>query len=78
MLGETCIELFSFAVNSISSKKQPNKHNFGISHVDEVPHPELFLDIPVHVPGPGFNESIGERTVRQTDQQRLWLYLVDF
>ena len=22
-----------------------------------------------------FNESIGERTVRQTDRQKLWLYL---
>ena len=25
-----------------------------------------------------FNESIGERTVKQTDRQKLWLYLAAF
>ena len=25
-----------------------------------------------------FNEDIGESTVRQTDQQKLWLYLAAF
>ena len=25
-----------------------------------------------------FNKTIGERTVRQTDQQKLWLYLATF
>ena len=25
-----------------------------------------------------FNKSIGEHTVRQTDQQKLWLYLAGF
>ena len=26
----------------------------------------------------GFNESIGERTVRQTDRKKVWLYLAAF
>ena len=38
----------------------------------------VFLGILVKVPGPDFNESIGERTVRQTDRQKLWLYLAAF
>ena len=42
MHEDTCIGLFAFVVNSISSKKQPNKHNFEGSNVDAVPYPLFF------------------------------------
>ena len=42
MHEDTCIELFAFAVNSISSKEQPNKYNFEISYVDAMPYPLFF------------------------------------
>ena len=33
--GDTCIEFFAFAVNSISSNEGPNKRNFEIDQVDD-------------------------------------------
>ena len=47
---DTCIGLFAFAVNLISSKKQPSEHNCEISQVDILPY-QQFFSIPVHVPG---------------------------
>ena len=71
---DSCIGYFGFAVNSISSKKQHNKHNFEISQVDAVPYPEFFLAYRYMYQD--LNETIGEHTVRQTDTQtKLWLYL---
>ena len=47
---DTGIGLFAFAVNFISSRKQPNKRNFKINQVGAVPYQEFF-SILVYVPG---------------------------
>ena len=64
---DICIGLFAFVVNLISSKKQPNKHNFEISQIEAVPYPEFFKAYQCMYQD--FNKSIGEHTVRQTDGQ---------
>ena len=43
-----------------------------------VPYPELFWGYRYMYWDQDFNKSIGEHTVRQTDRQKLWLYLVAF
>ena len=62
------LNFFLFAANSISSKKQPNKHNFEISQVDAVLHPEFFWAYRYMYWDQDFNESIGESTVKHTDR----------
>ena len=43
-----------------------------------VPYPEFFWAYRYMYWDRDFNESIGECTVKQTDQQKLWLYLTAF
>ena len=43
-----------------------------------VPYPEFFWAYRYMYRDRDFNESIGEQTIRQTDQQKLWLYLAAF
>ena len=45
---------------------------------EPVAYPEFFWAYRVHVQEPGFNKSFGDRTARQTDHQKLWLYLAAF
>ena len=71
---DTCIGLFGFAVNLISSKKQPNKHNFEISQVDAVPHQDFFLAYWYMCQD--FNKSIGEHIARETDKSYGSIYLI--
>ena len=59
-------------------KKQPNKHNFEISQVGAVLQPAFFWAYRYMCRGWDFNGSIGECTIRQTDQQKFWLYLAAF
>ena len=40
--------------------------------------PRVFLAYPYMYWHPDFNESIGQHTVRQIDQQKLWLYQAAF
>ena len=43
-----------------------------------VAHPEFFWAYWYMYQSQDFNKSIGEHTVRQTDRQKLWLYLAPF
>ena len=43
-----------------------------------VPYPEVFWAYRYMHPDRDCNENIGECTVRQADQQKLWLYLAVF
>ena len=43
-----------------------------------VPYPEFLWTYWYMYRDQDFNKSIGERTVRQTDRQKLWLYLAAF
>ena len=43
-----------------------------------VPYPEFFWAYRYMYRDRDFNESIGEHTVKQTDRQKLWLYLATF